>query len=351
MTNELQDMYRQSAEWIEKAGKIVLVPHYNPDGDAIGSCLALHNLLLAKGKSSIAISPNEFPDFLSWMPGSEQIYLYNRDKTISDLHIVEADLIIMVDFSSKRRLNHLEDAILGASAKKINIDHHPEPDQLADILFSDTSVSSTAELVYRFIEGTGNLGFLNKNIASCIFCGIMTDTGCFSHNSSTPETYDVVSQLLKQGINKDFIFAKVFQDYSEQRMKMLGYTLSKKMVVMPELHTAYLSLTKAEMELYNHQLGDTEGFVNIPFSIRGIICTALFLEKDDHIKISLRSRGDFSVNDLARAIYIGGGHRNAAGATAYTGLDESIETFIRAMRLHQSELQEVAKEVDLIDEP
>lgn len=350
MTNDLQNNYRQSAEWLEKAENIVLVPHYNPDGDAIGSCLALHNLLLLKEKKSIAISPNEFPEFLSWMPGSESIYLYNRDKQIADQHILAADLIIMVDFSSKRRLNHLEDAILGASAKKINIDHHPEPDQLADILFSDTSVSSTAELIYRFIEGTNNLSYLNKDIASCIFCGIMTDTGCFSHNSSTPETYDVVSQLLRQGINKDFIFAKVFQDYSEQRMKMLGFALSKKMVVVPELHTAYLSLTKAEMDLYNHQLGDTEGFVNIPFSIRGIICTALFLEKEDHIKISLRSRGKYSVNDLARAIYIGGGHRNAAGATAYLSLDESIQVFIQKLKSDQSELQAVAKEVELIDE-
>ncbi|MCF8295218.1 MAG: bifunctional oligoribonuclease/PAP phosphatase NrnA [Bacteroidales bacterium] len=346
MTQEEQTKYKQAADWIAASRKIIIVPHYNPDGDAIGSCLALHNIFLHLGKDVNSIAPNEFPEFLQWMKSTSDILLYTKDKDRADQLLDEADLVIMVDFSSKRRMDKLEDKVLGCQAKKINIDHHPEPEELADLLFSDVSVSSTAELIYRFLKQTDLLSRMDKDIASCIFTGIMTDTGCFSHNSSQPDTFKIISHLLEYGIDKDFIFASVYQDYSENRMRLLGYALSEKMTILPGLHTAYISLSMKELERYEHQLGDTEGFVNYPFSIRGIICTALFIEKEDHIKISLRSRGGFSVNALAREIYIGGGHRNAAGATAYDSLAGSITTFINQLNYHEAELKQTAIDVE-----
>jgi bifunctional oligoribonuclease and PAP phosphatase NrnA len=338
MTAQYQDAYEKAAHLIESSQKVILIPHYNPDGDAIGSCLALYNLLLKKGKEVYAISPNEYPEFLSWMKNSDQILFYNQQKERLDELISQADLLIMVDFSSGARMQAMESSVMKSKAKKINIDHHPEPEQLADLLFSDTSVSSTSEYIYRFIRETGNLHFMDNHIASCIYCGIMTDTGCFSHNSSQPETWEIVASLLRYNINKDNIFSKVFQEYSEQRMKLLGYCLNEKMVVLPEFHTAFISLTMEELDRYNHQLGDTEGFVNIPFTIQGIIFSAFFMEKSDHTKISLRSKGDFDVNAFARRIYTGGGHRNAAGATSQTGLGECIQAFKDEMHKQEAEL-------------
>lgn len=345
MTSTLNAAYATAAQWIDSSRKIVIIPHYNPDGDAIGSCLALYNLLSKLGKDVQAISPNEFPDFLSWMKNSERIILYNQNKKIADEHILKADLLILVDFSSGKRMQAMEEIVKSSEAKKINIDHHPDPEPISDLLFSDTSMSSTSEFIYHFLEGTGHLELLDEAIASCIYCGIMTDTGGFSHNSSQPKTWEAVAHLLRVGINKDFIFSKVFQEYSENRMKLLGYCLNEKMVVIPEYHTAYISLTQNELQQYQHQLGDTEGFVNIPFTIRGIIFSAFFMEKGDHTKISLRSKGNFDVNAFARKIYTGGGHVNAAGATTPLGLEESIKVFLKQVQQQQAELKESAKKI------
>lgn len=345
MTSTNQALYQTAAHWIDSSRKIVIIPHYNPDGDAIGSCLALYNLMDKLGKEVHAISPNEFPDFLNWMKNSEQIIRYNQDKTVADELILQADLIMLVDFSSGKRMNAMEEIVKISPAKKINIDHHPDPEPIADLLFSDTRMSSTSEFIYHFLKGTDHLDKMDSSIASCIYCGIMTDTGGFSHNSSQPQTWEAVAHLLRCGIDKDYIFSKVFQEYSENRMKLLGYCLNEKMVVMPEYHAAYISLTREELEKYQHQLGDTEGFVNIPFTIKGIVFSAFFMEKEDHTKISLRSKGEFDVNAFARKIYIGGGHVNAAGATTSLGIKEAISVFVDQMKRQQTELKESAKKI------
>jgi phosphoesterase RecJ-like protein len=338
LESKFTEQFKRSTELIGPARQIVIIPHHNPDGDAIGSALGCYQILMEGGKFVDVISPNEYPDFLSWLPGSDKVTIYKDNEEQSHQILNNADLVIFVDFNCLDRIDPLSKFISELDKPKILIDHHPNPEDFADVIISDTSASSTSELVYHFIDGIGLDGLMNEETATCLMTGLMTDTGSFSFNSSNPDTFIIVAELLRYGINKDLIFSNVYNNFSENRMKLLGYCLNKKLKVYPEYRTGIISITKKELEQFNFEPGDTEGFVNYPLSVKGVIFSALFIERDDYIKISFRSKGSFPANKFSGAHFNGGGHLNAAGGNCSKNMTHCLELFESLLPTYQSQL-------------
>jgi bifunctional oligoribonuclease and PAP phosphatase NrnA len=330
-TNPLKQIPKEDInelkELIVQSNNPLILTHYNPDGDAMGSSLAFYHYLVKKGKNPVLVTPNDYPEFLHWLPGNDKVIVYKRNSGTVLNAIKNADLIFSLDFNNPDRTEGLEKYIIEAEATKVLIDHHPEPTNFADLIFSDTCFSSTAELVYKIIEDLNDYDIIDRDIAECIYTGIMTDTGSFNYNSSNPETYYVVSKLLEKGIDKDKIYDKIYDNYSADRMRLLGYCLNKKMEVLPEYDTAFISISKEELKEFNFSPGDSEGFVNYPLSIKGIRFTAIFIEKGNQTKISFRSKGDFPTNEFAEKHFKGGGHRNASGGHSDEPLKETVNKF------------------------
>ncbi len=307
---------------------IVIVSHANPDGDAIGSSLALCNYFLIKQHTVQVIVPDNFPDNLAWMKGNDDILKYNAKKKACDLLIESADVIFCLDFNALKRVEKLEAVLRKTKALKILIDHHIDPEkEVFDHVFSETKVSSTAELIYDFITGFGDEAIIDVDIAACIYTGIMTDTGSFSYACNYEKTYLITASLVKKGINAEEINHLVYDTFSENRLRLLGFCLSEKLTVLNELSTAYITLTKEEMNRFNYQIGDTEGVVNYALSMKKIKLAALFSERDGKIRISFRSKGEVDVNVFAHTYFDGGGHKNASGATSYVSLSETVKKF------------------------
>ncbi len=314
---------------IEKAERIVILSHKNPDGDAMGSSLGLYHFLDSKERDVRVIVPTEYAEFLHWLPGNESVIIYKKEPEVAREFVDKADLIFSLDFNDLKRLGKLGEIVEGnKTASRILIDHHPDPKHFCDVEFSTVYVSSTAELVYHLIQRIDDQAMNNKDIRECLYVGIMTDTGCFSFNSSNPSTFLTVAHLLKSGINKDSIYDRIYNNFSAGRMKLMGYCLDHKMVILPEYHTAYISLSKKEMKEYDFKIGDSEGFVNLPLSIEGIRFSALFIEKSGHTKISFRSNGNFPANKFSSNHFGGGGHLNAAGGESLKSLEDSIKFFV-----------------------
>ena len=307
--------------------RIAIITRVNPDGDAMGSSLGLGIILKSMGHETAVIAPNIYPEFLHWLPGNRNVIIYPVDKAIAEKKISEAEIIFIIDFNDFRRVKQFKNLLENSPAYKVIIDHHPDPESQANLNITDVSVSSTAELVYQFIKDLEFQKYINKEVATCLFTGIMADTGCFSYNSSRKETYLVVSELLEYGINKDEIYYKLYDNFKASRMCLLGYALNEKMEVLHEYKTALISLNKQELLKFDFRTGDSENFVNYPLSIRDICFTALFIERENHIKISFRSKGDFAVNEFAKKHFNGGGHLNAAGGESYTTLDKTLQEF------------------------
>lgn len=316
---------------LEPAQSITIVPHSNPDGDAIGSAVALGVVFTNMGHSAKIISPNDYPDFLQWMPGNIKIVNFQRKKKQAEKFINESKLMFCVDFNDIRRTKYMEKTIDAFTGKKVMIDHHPCPAQFADFSISRPEYSSTCELVYDFIEAAGLSRFLDTQAARVLYAGIMTDTGSFSHSTSRPNLYKVLSGLMKFDIDAEEIHARIYDNFSTQRMRLMGYCLLEKMVVLPEYSVGYISITLEELKKFNFEPGDTEGFVNIPLSIKGIIFSALFVEKEDHVKISFRSKGSFPVNEFSSNHFGGGGHLNAAGGETKLKLSETLDFFTQLL--------------------
>ena len=314
-------------EAIHNASSILITIHVNADGDAIGSALALDLILKKAGKEVMIMTPNDFPGFLHWMPGQDLITVDMKNPGKTKLWAGKADIIFSVDYNEPKRLKQAEKVILKSKAFKVMIDHHPDPADFADLCFSVTKLGSTAELIYYLIHAIGLQQHIDKDIASCLYAGIMTDTGCFSYNCSYPEVFNVTAELLNYGIDKDLIYSRIYDNFSEHRMRLMGYCLNKKMIVLSDFNTAYISITEKELKEFNHSPGDTEGFVNLPFSISGIRFTAFFIEKKEHIKISFRSRGNFPVNEFSAKYFNGGGHLNAAGGEWKQSLQNTVNRF------------------------
>ncbi len=318
---------RTIKEWISSSRRIAVLTHMNPDGDAIGSSLALALALSLQGIDAQVIIPDGLPDFLRWLPGIERstTFAYKREKAIE---IIEgADLIFCLDFNDPKRLGGIEEYLEKSTVRKVLIDHHQDPVQFTDIAISETWRGSVGEMIYLFLKEVFDNEILNKEIATCLYVAIMTDTGNFSYASSYPEIFHIAGDLMKYDLEKDKIYTSVYDAFSEDRMRLQGYCMQKKMVILPQYHTAYISLTDEELTRFNHRKGDTEGFVNIPFSVKGIRFTALFVEKKDRIKVSFRSRGSFPVNLIAAENYHGGGHINAAGGDSFDSMEVTLSKF------------------------
>ncbi len=307
--------------------KIVIIAHVNPDGDAIGSSLALGRILSNLGHETGIITPNVYPEFLQWMPGNSEIVIFNNAQKTARQLIQSSEIIFCLDFNNLSRVKQINELVEQSKATKVMIDHHPTEEFFTPIVYSDTNASSTAELIYDFIHELGFENAIDKEAATCLYAGIMTDTGCFSYNSSNPHTYKVVARLLEYGIDKDNVYYKVYDNFSGSRMKLLGYILNEKMEIYEKYNTAILSLTKEDQKRYKFQPGDSDGFVNYPLSIKNIRFSVLFVEKEDLIKLSLRSKGNFATNKFAEQHFNGGGHLNASGGENYASMEETLKKF------------------------
>lgn len=314
--------------------KIAIIPHRNPDGDAMGSTLGLYHFLIQLGHDCVVISPNEFPDFLAWLPASDQILIYEKDTQNCQQKLEASDLIFTLDFNALHRTGDLMGSFLATLEKTfIMIDHHQLPDSYAKYVYSDTSMSSTCEMVYHFIQKLEKSELISKTVATCIYTGLVTDTGSFRFSSTTSTTHEVASDLIKKGINNALIHNNLFDTSSYNRLQLLGKALQN-MKLMQDYKTSYITLSQEELNAFNHQKGDTEGFVNYGLSIDGIDFTAIFIENKDEgiIKISFRSQNGFDVNQFARNYFNGGGHINAAGGKSTESLDETVNKFVSIVK-------------------
>lgn len=321
--------------------KIVIVGHKNPDGDAVGSCLGLSNFLNQKGHQAQVIMPNDFPEFLNWIPEASSIINYEQNFKETKTAVHQADLIFTLDFNALNRTGDLAIELEKASADFILIDHHQQPDDYAIVTYSDVSMCSTCEMVFHFMENVGGIHLLNKEIATQLYVGIMTDTGSFRYPATTATTHRVIANLIEAGANNTDIHQNIYDTNSPDRLKLLGTALNN-MVMLPEFRTAYITLTQEELNQNNFKKGDTEGFVNYALSMSGVVFAIIFIEnkKEDIIKISLRSKGDFSVNEFSRKYFNGGGHTNAAGGRSLKNLTETVEEFISILPRYKNELNE-----------
>jgi len=308
---------------------IVIVPHKNPDGDAMGSTLGLYHYLKKYSHSVTAISPNDYPGFLKWAPGDNTVLIHDYQTDTCNHLIRKADIIFTLDFNALHRTGNMETVLGESKAIKILIDHHQEPDDYAEFIFSDVTMSSTCEMIYHFIDMLGDTNLIDSNIATCLYLGIMTDTGSFRFPCTTSTTHRIIANLIEKGANNAYIHNQVYDTNSFDRLQLLGCAL-KNLKVFPELRTAYISLSQEELNTYNFKKGDTEGVVNYGLSLENIVLAAIFIEdkQENIIKISLRSKGNFSVNDFSRAHFNGGGHINAAGGRSEMSLNDTIKNFI-----------------------
>lgn len=317
---------------IHSAKKISIITHYNPDGDAIGSALGLYHFLKKYEIDVKVIVPNEIPSYLKWLPNADQIIIFKNDKQKTKSILKDSELIFNLDYNTLSRIESLKEFLEKLNVTKILIDHHPSPKEKEfDLIYSKDTASSTAELIFEFIQLLKKENWIDKNIATCIFVGISTDTGSFAFNSSRPQIYEIVAKLLATGIDKEKIDAQLYDNFSEERMKLLGNCLQN-MICFNDLSTAILSISKEEKERFNFQKGDSEGFVNFPLTIKNIKNSVLFIENKKFIKISFRSRYGIDTNQFARKYFNGGGHKKASGGRYFKSLEETKKDFIKYLK-------------------
>lgn len=324
-TKELSNLFSASKN-------ILIICHINPDGDSVGAQLALYHYFKSKGREVSLMAPNHLQEFLKWMDGADRINIFIKDRKKGLALIEAANLIIMLDFNQSGRLGEAEHAVITSKAKKVIIDHHLDPENFADLIISDPTKCSTSELVHELICEINGAKFINRAYAEALYVGIITDTGNFEHGAYTSGTFRIVADLLDSGIEKENIIDLIYNNFSSDRIKLQGFALNQRMVVMPEFKTAYIYLSKEDLKAYNYVKGDTEGFVNIPLSIKGINFSVFFLEKENFIKLSFRSRGKFPSNEFASLYFSGGGHLNASGGEYSDTLDNTIAYFLKVLK-------------------
>jgi len=320
--------------------KIVIVPHKNPDGDAMGSSLAMYHYLLQFGHKASVIVPNDYPKFLKWLPGDRSVMIYESNVKKAKAEIAAADILFTLDFNALNRTGAMEIPLSESKAIKVLIDHHQQPDTYAKFVYSDVAMSSTCEMVYHFLEMLGDNKAITADIASCLYVGIMTDTGSFRFSSTTSTTHRVVADLIEKGANNAEIHKNVYDNNSHQRLQLLGCALNN-LKVIKEYQTAYITLSQEELNHFNFKKGDTEGVVNYALSVKDVQFAAIFIEHkvEKIIKISFRSNGSFDVNTFARNHFDGGGHINAAGGRSEIGLKDTIEKFIAILPDYKNNLK------------
>ena len=339
--NDLQTLFTEIRLRIVQARKIALITHQSPDGDAMGSALAMKHWIRAldSTKEVAVVLPTETPDFLQWLPGADACIVYESNRIEAETALREADVVVCTDFNEPSRVGAAADALLNAPAQKILIDHHLHPSDFAQVVLSCPEVPATCQLVYQIVSQQG--GTMTEELATCVYTGLMTDTGNFSYNSRNADLYRAVATLIEAGIDKDAIYNRVFNQYSVDRIRLVGYSLWRKMQVFPAHHTALIALSRKELYKFNFQSGDAEGIVNMPLQSRDIFYSC-FMREDKatpeeqaahggcktKVKISFRSQGDRPVNVFAKEIFNGGGHMNASGGEFYGSIEEAVQQFI-----------------------
>ena len=320
---------------------IVIIPHKNPDGDAMGSTLGLLQYLNKKGHRATVVSPNDYPKFLKWLPFEDFVIKYDLQNQQALRLIKEADLIFTLDFNSLSRVGDMSVVLEKSSAQFVMIDHHQQPDDYAVVTYSDVTICATCQMVYHTIEMLGDKDLIDADIATCLYTGIMTDTGSFRFRSTSSLTHTVIASLIEKGADNAFIHEQIYDANSFSRMQLLGTALTN-LKVLPEYRAAFITLSQDELDEHNYQKGDTEGFVNYGLSLDNIKIALIFIENKQEgiIKISLRSKGDFSVNEMSRSHFHGGGHTNAAGGKSDLSLEDTVAYFISILPQYKDALNE-----------
>ena len=320
---------------LTESKKITIITHYNPDGDALGASLALYSFFKQRGNNVRCIAPNSFPNYLDWMPERENIIMAHRQLITAKKIISESDIIFVVDMNAAHRAGKdLETSILESNAYKVMIDHHPNPNMFCNIIYSSTKSTSACEMVYRFLmECFGDKNLITFEVATCIYTGIITDTGSLSYICNDPKTYAILEHLISIGVDGELVHRMVYDNYSESRLRLLSVGL-KNLKILYEHGTSYIVLSKQELVDNDFKEGDTEGFVNYGLSIMGINFTAFFLERENRIRISFRSKDDFDVNIFASTYFTGGGHKNASASYHYDTLENTVKYFEDIVRNH-----------------
>lgn len=330
-------------ELLSSPKKIIITTHQKPDADALGSSLALWSYLKKKGHSALVITPTDYPAFLNWMVGSKETINYQGNEELSKKLINEADILFCLDFSSLGRIAEMGEVVRAAKGIKVLVDHHLEPEHFANYEFWDIKAAATAVLIYKLIIGMGDKLLLDTTIGESIYAGIMTDTGSFRHPSTNKEVHLIIAELLNLAVDVSRIHRLIYDNNSLVKLKFLGYALYNKLTVLKDEYTAYIAISAKELNDFDSQTGDTEGLVNFALSVEGVVMAAVIIERNDSVKISFRSKGDFSVNEFARKHFHGGGHLNAAGGKSDLALDDTVKKFISLLPQYKDQLYEQYK--------
>ena len=325
--NFIMDNFSDLKEFLSEPKKIIITTHHKPDGDAIGSSLALYAYLIQKGHEVNVIVPNDYAPFLQWLPNNDIVVNFEQEHNKSLKLLNRSDIVFCLDFNKLHRINDLGDIIEKLPGKKVMIDHHPEPDDFADYTMSNIKACSTAELIYDFIEMMGDESLVNKDIGVCVYVGIITDTGSFRYAATSVRVHEIAAKILALGIHHEEIHNKIYNSFSEDKMHFFGHCLSNKLKVFHQYNVALIAVSYDEIKEFNVKTGDTEGLVNFGLSISGIKMAALIIEREHLVKLSLRSIGDIDVNKIAKKYFEGGGHKNAAGGKSHKSLDEVVAIF------------------------
>ena len=326
-------------EFLSVPRKVLVITHFKPDADALGSSLGLAGYLKKKNHFVTVITPSDYPDFLTWMPGNDDVVIFNRDK-MKDFEnmICQSELIFCLDFSSLKRINELGELVGKSPAKKVLIDHHLEPENFADFVQWDGTAASTAELVFALIREVGGEHAVDADIANCLYAGLMTDTGGFRHSNTSKQVFETAASLVGHGADPTKVSKLIYDTNTLERMRLMGFVLHEKLNVIPEYRTAYIALRMEDLKKFSSQTGDTEGLVNFGLSVNGVRLAVLISERKENVKLSFRSLGDFSVNDFARKHFEGGGHKNAAGGQTTLSFDETLKKFLGLLPNYKNEL-------------
>ena len=330
---------KELQEFLGSKKNILITTHTNPDGDAIGSSLAMLRYLSKKGHHVKAMVPNKFPGFLAWLPGTSELMIYENEAKLVQKYLKEADLIFCLDYNALNRVGSAADVLVNSGVPKVLIDHHIKPElESFKYALSNVGASSTGELIYDFIDLMGDTALIDKEIAEAIYTGIVTDTGSFSFAANNPKTYQITAELIDKGVDAQKIHRLIYDTFSENRLRLLGHAISERMIVLDDYKTSLIYLTKDDLKKYDYQIGDAEGIVNFPLMMEKINMSILLSERDKQIRISFRSKGDFSVNDLARKYFKGGGHRNAAGGKTYLSMEKTIDKIKTTLKEYKEQL-------------
>lgn len=333
LTKILEESLIQKAKHLLAPAKTVaILSHTGPDGDSLGSTLALAHHLWGEGKDVKVLLPDPFPGFLAWMPGASDIVIHSEAPDQCEAILKAADVLVFLDFNQPSRAGGLAPLFTGLKTKSILMDHHPNPADFADITISYPQIASTSEIVFRYICRTGSFDVMTTDCAVCVYTGMMTDTGAFTYNSNNEEMYYIISQLIRKGIDKDVIYNRVYNTYSVDRMRLMGFVLHQRMQIWASCRTAVITLSNEDLAAFNYRVGDTEGFVNLPLSIEGIALSVFLREDQGRVKLSFRSKGSFPANQVATNLFNGGGHLNAAGGEFQGSLDDAVKRLEEGLR-------------------